>query len=771
MTKKVGIVTYHHYYNYGTALQAFALQKAIDSIEGFQSEIIDYRAYEEKRLSKLQLILVRLRRLPVYLFEWKRVRALRKYASVLSEKNPKFDCFFKDILIQSKKTYNSYDELKTDNLDYDVLVTGSDQTWSPKIGFFPAFFLEFGKKNALRIAYAPSIGVSKLSVEEEKYLNLHLQSFEAISCREKLGTDILSKVIKGKEIINVLDPTFLLTKDDWDEIVVKPSIKGDYILCYFIGHKTYYRDIAQQLSNDLGLPLYFIPVSWQDMGKGYNLVADTGPREFLGLISGARLVLTDSFHGTAFSINYRKSFYAFTKIEGGKNASDNSRLFDILSKLHLEDRLFYTVCSIKFTDVDYTKVEMALEVERKKSFSFLKDSLIDKRICSLEECTGCMACQSVCTHGAIKFEKDLMGFCYPKKIMEQCVGCGLCENVCPNNTLPEYNQACKAYVATASNHEERQTSTSGGIASILARYIVNKDGIVYGCTSKRAAHICHIRISKEEDVILLKGSKYVQSDISEIMPQVKDDLKNGLEVLFIGTPCQVAGLKSFLRKPYKNLFTVDFVCHGVPSQQILNDALKNEYSVFDKQQLKVDFRFKEKSGKSHYGIKLIDNEGKCVYKESYPKSKYISGFLGGMFYRESCYQCHYTKDNRVSDITLGDYWDRELKYTAISKGKDGLSMVMINTDSGKNLFDCITEKIVFESITTNAIVARNAQLRQPMRKNKYYEAFRNIYSNKGYNEEAEVILNQEITRVRKAIAINIIARRVKQIKYYVWQRK
>lgn len=769
--KKVGIITYHHYYNYGTVLQAYALQKAIDRLDGYQAEIIDYRAYEEKKLSIIQLILLRFRRLPVYFLEWKRVRALRKYANVLSEKRNYFDYFFKDCLIQSKQTYLSYDELKKDNPFYDVLVTGSDQTWSPKIGFFPAFFLEFGKESALRIAYAPSIGVSNLSNDEAHYLNTHLQKYDAISCREKIGTEELNRVVKGKEVINVLDPTFLLTKDDWDNIAESPSIKEPYILCYFIGDKNYYREIAKQLSVDLKLPLYFVPVSWKDMGQGFNLQTEAGPKEFLGLIRDARLVLTDSFHGTAFSINYRKSFYAFTKVEGGKNAMDNSRLYDILSKLHLENRLYDSLTKVEFTDIDYSEAEIILDAERKKSVFFLKDALSDKRICAHAVCTGCMACESICFHDAIKIEKDLMGFYYPQKVMDRCVKCGLCEKVCPNNIKPEIHQALQAYVATSTNDIERQTSTSGGIASVLARYIISNGGVVYGCTSANASHVCHIRIDKNDDIDLLKGSKYVQSDMSGIMAQVKDDLKNGLDVLFIGTPCQVAGLKSFLRKPYDNLITVDFVCHGVPSQQIMNDVLKNDYPDFDKQQLKVDFRFKDETGKSHYGIKLVDKGGKSAYQESYPKSKYIAGFLGGMYYRESCYQCHYAKENRVSDITLGDYWDYESKYTAMGKGHDGLSMVLINTEKGNKLFDDIKGKIVSEPIDARATIARNAQLRHPMHKNRFHDEFCHSYGNTGYDDEAQYILNQEEKRIRRAIAINSIAGIVKQIKNCIRQRK
>lgn len=759
--KKVGIITYHHYYNYGTALQAYALQRAIDNIDGYHAELIDYRLVEEQKLSTLQMVWLRIRRMPTYIVEWDRVRALKKYGNELVKKHPAFDCFFRDEFVTGGKVYSDYKDLYKDAPVYEIMVTGSDQTWSPLVGFFPAMFLEFGSPKALRISYAASIGVSKLTKEEANYLNTHLQPYEAISCRERLGTEILQSTVKGKTVTNVLDPTLLLTREDWNKIAVCPKIKGDYILCYFIGHKPYYREIAQQLSKDMGLPLVFIPVSWQDLGKGNTLVPDAGPKEFLGLIRDARLVLTDSFHGTIFSINYRKSFYSFTKIEGGKSASDNSRLYDILSKLHLEDRLYDTSGKIKFSDVDYTEAEVLLENERKHSLDYLHEALKDKRICAHTECTGCMACESVCTHAAIKIKKDLMGFMYPVKDQQLCVNCGLCERVCPNNTLPLFSKAKEAYVATAVDYEERRSSTSGGLASVMARYIISKGGVVYGCTSQDASHVRHIRIDKEEDVALLKGSKYVQSDMRGVMASVKEDLQKGLQVLFVGTPCQVAGLKTMLRKPYDNLIAIDFVCHGVPSQQLLTDIVGNDNGTINGK--KVDFRFRDENDKSRYGVKITDENGQCEHQETYPYSRYISGFLGGIFYRESCYQCHYAKSERVSDVTLGDYWDRENQFNDISQRKDGLSMMLLNTPQGKAFVESLKQNTRMQEVDVKTLIARNSQLKAPMERHELYNDFLSEYSVSGYNENAAKVLDKEINRVEKARAINKVAGCVKGV--------
>lgn len=748
--KKVGIITYHHYYNYGTVLQAYALQNAIENLGGYESEIIDFRAHNEKKLSRMHLALLRLRRMGVYVKERERVYRLKKYGLVFQEKKSSFDEFFKDLLKVSEQTYNSYAELRSAKLDYDIYVTGSDQTWSPKIGLHPAMFLQFAPTSARKIAYAPSIGVASLKKNESDQINYYLQQYEAISCRESIGQQVLSNCVKGKEIVNVLDPTFLLTGDDWDKLAKAPEIMSPYILCYFIGDRPYYREIAKQLSESLGLPLYFVPVSWRDVGEGNNLLPQTGPREFLGLIRDARLVLTDSFHGTAFAINYRKSFYSFTKIEGGMSASDNSRLYDILSKIGLEDRLYDSPGHIDFTDVDYSTASTKLEELRSKSVAFLQNALVDRRICIVNECTDCTACSSVCAHSAIKVRTDLMGFRYPQKDMTKCVSCGLCEKVCHNIHQPEFHSPVNSYIATAIREDECLSSTSGGLASVFARRIISHRGVVYGSTAEQATHVKHIRIDHESDVSLLKGSKYLLSDMQGILPQIKADLKNGLRVLFIGTPCQVAGVKTYLGRDYENLLTVDFVCHGVPSQQLFNDIVSKEYPMLEKEPLSVQFRVKDDSGKSRYGVHLLDSNGKEKYSEYYPSSRYIAGFLGGIYYRENCYQCHYARPERVSDITLGDFWDRDGSYAAkIGIAVKGFSMVMVNTGAGAAAFASIEAMIVSRPVDTDELVRRNEQLLHPMKSHPFKQQFAMAYSNDRYCNICESVLDSEINSIKR----------------------
>ena len=196
-----------------------------------------------------------------------------------------------------------------------------------------------------------------------------------------------------------------------------------------------------------------------------------------------------------------------------------------------------------------------------------------KTICPEELCTGCLACLNSCTHNAIEITTDICGFRYPSINQDICVDCGLCQLSCPviHPIEKKFPQSC--YAVTVNTEKELATCASGGAATALSRYVLQQGGIVYGCSNVEMRHVKHIRITKEEDLPLLKGSKYVQSDIGLNYRLVKKDLRQGLKVFFVGTPCQVAGLKSYLRKDYPNLITVDLVCHGVPSQQLLNDNI------------------------------------------------------------------------------------------------------------------------------------------------------------------------------------------------------
>lgn len=361
-------------------LQAFALQHVIEKIGGGDCdvEIIDCR-FGEKELSWLDILKIRSKLIFYYIFGIRRVisrakakRIYAKYDNQFSLRKRFFEKFLEDYCHLTPKTYVRSDDLYPAPPIFDIYVTGSDQTWSPKVGLRDSLFLGFAPDDKVRAAYAPSIGVSSYSEEENKYVKEHLSKYQFVSCRERYGTDIL-KLLSPVPVETVLDPTLLVRGEEWREIAVKPSHEGKYILCYFIGDRKYYRDYAEQLSKQLKLPLVFIPVSFLEFSQNENLKWETGPREFLGLIDNAEVVLTDSFHGTIFSINFKKTFYSFIK-HSGKKAMDNMRIVDILERMNLLDRLKenYDGGEIDYVPINYAGTNMLLQAERARSESFIE---------------------------------------------------------------------------------------------------------------------------------------------------------------------------------------------------------------------------------------------------------------------------------------------------------------------------------------------------------------------------------------------------------------
>lgn len=359
-------------------------------------------------------------------------------------------------------------------------------------------------------------------------------------------------------------------------------------------------------------------------------------------------------------------------------------------------------------------------------------------ICDKNNCAGCFACYNACAVGAITMQEDTIGHIYPNVNDALCINCGLCKKVCPVNMPIAQVEPEKVYASWALDETARLASTSGGLAHHFAKKMIEAGGIVYGCSSYlQNEQVAHIRCENLEQIEALKGSKYVQSFILDTYTQCKQDLLAGRNVLFIGLPCQIAGLKSFLRKEYAQLITIDLICHGVPPQKLLLEHLEK----IGIKPYKVSFR--EPEG---YYLTVENKEGERKRIHSFDDLYYVA-FHSQLCYRESCYQCPYAKPERVSDITLGDFWSLGKEVPFVHSQKNGVSVCMVNTNKG-NEFLSSCEGLFLEERTLTEAVKGNHNLRQPSKSHKNREKFLKIYSKKGFDKATKSILRKTIFKYK-----------------------
>ncbi len=347
-------------------------------------------------------------------------------------------------------------------------------------------------------------------------------------------------------------------------------------------------------------------------------------------------------------------------------------------------------------------------------------------ICEKKKCTGCSACMNACNNNAITMQEDSCGFIYPQIDKTKCVDCGLCAKICPANSSLVLNYPQKCYAAVLEDKNDLKNSSSGGAATAFARNIIKQGGVVYGCCGDDITVVSHIRIDNINDVDRLRGSKYVQSNINFVLRSVLDDLKNDRRVLFIGTPCQIAGLKSFLHKDYENLIAVDLVCHGVPSQKMLNDNIASYTS--NTKNIQLSFR-KKINSKIEYGWYLNDNNGVNIEKQWYNDS-YMLGFISCLTFRYNCCFCRYANSSRISDITLSDFWcigsDSRMKIG------DGVSSCLVNTEKGNLFFDTLKTELKFVERDVVESINGNGQLQRPSSMSPNYFLFQELYPKIGF---------------------------------------
>ncbi len=349
------------------------------------------------------------------------------------------------------------------------------------------------------------------------------------------------------------------------------------------------------------------------------------------------------------------------------------------------------------------------------------------------DCCGCGACAQSCPKKCIEMKPNAEGFLYPEIDKARCVDCHLCEKVCPMISRKE-NSVLSVYAAQNKNDEVRSQSSSGGVFRLICENILNQGGVVFGCAFDENIVAKHIAVEKIEDIQKLQSSKYVQSDIGDVYICAEEFLKQGRLVLFSGTPCQIAGLKNYLGKEYENLFTVDLLCHGVPSPGVFEDYIRGLESKYCKKITVFNFRDKRKSWKRLF-VRAEFKNGKEYFKFCGYDS-YLSMFLNNISQRPSCFKCPFATTNRQGDITLGDFWGIG-RHIPEMDGNKGTSMVITNTQKGAEMWKQIRDNTRCVETNIDVAISGNRVLLEPPKKSPNRDRFYEMYINEGYEKAAE----------------------------------
>ncbi|MBU5487425.1 Coenzyme F420 hydrogenase/dehydrogenase, beta subunit C-terminal domain [Clostridium sp. MSJ-8] len=360
-----------------------------------------------------------------------------------------------------------------------------------------------------------------------------------------------------------------------------------------------------------------------------------------------------------------------------------------------------------------------------------------------EKCCGCGACLNVCPKNAISMKPDKEGFLYPFIDKGRCIECGLCKKSCNYQEVNYLQEPISAYAAVNKNEEQLFKSASGGVFSAIATQFLKEGGVVYGATlefNDGYVNPHHIEVTSIDELYKLQGSKYVQSMIDDCYKKAQIHLENGKKVLFSGTPCQIAGLYGYLKKYYENLWTIDVICHGVPNAQFFNDFINNESKKKNASVIGYCFRDKTKGWGLNGRIDFKYPSGKVKSFYTLARlSSYYTFFLNGDIYRENCYSCPYARKERVSDITIGDYWGIRKEQSELLNKEEydenkGISCALVNTEKGKKLFEGMGKWICLDKSSYEKISRGNGQLKKPSDESKIRNYILNMYVTEGYEK-------------------------------------
>lgn len=647
----------------------------------------------------------------------------------------------------AKKYYNIsknclHSEMPMLNNYCNTFISGSDQLFSPYLWKYsgPEYYLNFADEDKRIISYASSFGGEEYkstdAFKEEIYS--YLSRFTALSVREGYAVDIAKNVFNLKAE-KVLDPVFVCDPAEYDALIEQSRVKIDvpYFASFFLDPCREKKEAIQYLNNKLNLP-YVNLIHATDFDENAkkldldNIKPDLDVEDFLCYYKNAEFIITNSFHGTCFAIIFKKPFISIANQKRGVG-----RFVSMLTELGLADRLVNDYSEIYnrpglLTALDYERVYKALEPLRKRSYDWLYNAIKAPKeklpgislsdtvevVTKENKCTGCGACAQICPAHAITMRKNKEGFLMPVVDNAKCTRCGICYHRCPSANPSYKNEQPECYAMMAED-AVREVSSSGGMFSVAAEYILDQAGYVCGAAFRDDFSVEHTVIDNMSQIEQLRGSKYIQSDSGNIFPRIKQLLEKDNIVLFTGMPCQVAGLYAYLGKTYEKLYTIDLLCHGITSYKVFEKYKKDVLG--DKQLTELFFKAKKPWG-WHAGINASFQDG-SKYAQPLEKDPYYIAYLNGISKNEICGGCEFNKLPRQGDITIGDFWGIG-KYDAALNDNKGTSVVLVNNNKGRTLMENLKGRMqTVKKAPLQVAVNGNHCIEHPYRLNKNRMAF------------------------------------------------
>ena len=736
--KKTGIITFHFVNNVGGILQCVGLQKQLEKT-GTEARIIDYcPRYHASKYSSWHPVFYRMFR-DQQLLRRKgaggMARLIRGIKMIIGgmqanlhyfrnrKRRKVFVRFVRDNLLRSRK-YRSLQQLRKDPPPYDAYISGSDQVWNTSLTngvFDSAYFLRFGKPETRRIAYAVSAGETDLLSVAEAYKE-ETKDLDAILFRESRDSK-KSLQILGKGGLTAPDPTLFLTKEEWGAYEAPVDVPEPYCFVYTVMKSEKVRRLVSEITDDRGM--YVIDGSthgYMQANGHYRHDPFCGPGEFLSYIRNAGFVITNSFHGTMFSLIYHKNFVTVA------NDKRNERIREILRIAGLEDRLV-TECDAEalcaMPAIDYAEVERKLSRERERASGLLKSALDPDKWSRMEQ-----AEQAVSDGGV---EEGKTG-----------------------------SMSVRAFAGRMTDPEQIRVSSSGGAAYALAKAVICRGGAVFGVVYsedfRSALYAC---AETEQELESFRTSKYISAEKKMVYKReeisvyeaVARVLAGGQEVLFTGLGCETGALIRYLENHSirrEKLYLVDLICHGPTYPEVQRQYVERLEKHFGSGMTAFSTRYKKVGWKPFY-IRAEFENGR-VYEERFYDSDFGHAFR--RLAKESCYHCRFKGDGHPADLTIGDYWGCSV--SAECYHPLGVSVLFCRTPKGEQMIRMLEESGSFMICETDAETAleKNPSYFLPREKDVRGDRFKDEMVDGGLHRAVlkdQGILRYHLTRIRHKV--------------------